>query len=156
MSSLHSVFLHRITAWPRRYLSRHVALHDPLQNIGDAIQRVIAVRKVLEHKRGIVDKEFHRVFLCTSKLAENMDKKLIDPRIVGRQSHRANAPADGPGKYWFYRKNIFIPGLIDRPAEDTVRGLWSKRNVTICVQEFMPLAINATPLCRTMEAADLS
>ena len=130
------------------------ALQDPSQNIGDAIAQVMAVRKALEDERGIADEKFHRLFLSASELAENIGEELTAPRIRGRQTHRANAPADDPEEY--YRKNIFIPFLDHFIDQLKVRfGDENEFPKQARLQELMPGAMNATSLTRIMEAAEL-
>ena len=115
---------------------------------------MIAVRKALENERGIADEEFHRVFLCASKLAEKIGEELTAPRILGRQTNRANAPADGPEEY--YRRNIFIPFLDILIDQLKVRfGDEDDVPKQLRLQELMSVAMNATSLPRIMEAAEL-
>ena len=130
------------------------ALQDPSQNIGDAIARVTAVRKSLEDERGFADEEFHRVFLSASELAEKIGEELTAPRVRGRQTHRANAPADGPEEY--YRRNIFIP-FLDHLIDQLKVRFGDEDGVPkqLRLQELMPVAMNATSLPRIMEAAEM-
>lgn len=128
------------------------ALQDPSQNIGDAIARVMAVRKAFEDERVFADEEFHRVFFSASEMAEKIGEELTAPRNAGRQTHRANAPAEGTEEY--YRRNIFIPFLDHLIYELKVRfGDDVPKQVQL--QELMPAAMNATSLPRIMEAAEL-
>jgi hAT family C-terminal dimerisation region len=128
------------------------ALQDPSQNIGDAIARVMAVRKAFEDERVFADEEFHRVFFSASEMAEKIGEELTAPRNAGRQTHRANAPAEGTEEY--YRRNIFIPFLDHLINELKVRfGDDVPKQVRL--QELMPAAMNATSLPRIMEAAEL-
>ena len=130
------------------------ALQDPSQNIGDAIARIMAVRKALEDERGVADEVFHRVFQSASELADKIGEELTAPRIRGRQTHRANAPADGPEEY--YKRNIFIP-FLDHLIDQLKMRFGDEDNVPkqVRLQELMPIAMTTTSLPRIIEAAEL-
>ena len=86
-------------------LSRH--LQAPNMGISEAFDRIKETQDAIARLRGSFDSEVMDVAMRRS---EEMDVEVRVPRIVGRQRHRANAPADGPRDH--YRRNMWIP-LVD-------------------------------------------
>ena len=50
---------------------------------------------------------YNRCFKYAKDLAALVNAEPIMPRTVGRQRHRASAPADIPYEYWL--RNVYLP-----------------------------------------------
>jgi hypothetical protein len=56
-----------------------------------------------------VDEEFAMIFEEIERRAEEVGVEITVPRVVGRQSHRANTPSSNPQEY--FRRTVMIPLL---------------------------------------------
>ena len=56
-----------------------------------------------------IEEEFHSWFDEIKEFADDLNIPISVPRIISRQVHRANAPADTEESY--YRINVMIPFL---------------------------------------------
>ena len=56
---------------------------------------------------GKMEGHFGRVYEHAARVAEALNVQPSTPRVVGRQIHRTNAPADTPEEH--YRRNVAVP-----------------------------------------------
>ena len=54
-----------------------------------------------------MDEKFAHVYKHAVRVARNVNVDPTMPRVVGRQIHRCNAPADNPEQY--YQRNVAVP-----------------------------------------------
>jgi hypothetical protein len=104
-----------------------VALQSASNDLISAINHVHAVKEQLQNWRDS-DKRFATIFSAAQDLLG--EQKICMPRIVGRQIHRSNVPANTPLQY--YQRSIFLPFL---------DGILSQMSTRFCDHEAIVLRL---------------
>ncbi len=86
-----------------------VKLQKKAKDILSAYDLISDVQMELGLLRTNCDEEFHSWFAEIEAFASRLDIPVSMPRIISRQIHRANVPAESPEVY--YRRNIMMPFL---------------------------------------------
>ena len=74
-----------------------------------AYERVELITEELKNIRNDDVAEFSKMFAVCDKMAQDADKPLSKPRVVGRQTLRSNVEAQNVEEY--FRRSIFLPFL---------------------------------------------
>ncbi|ORU94881.1 MAG: hypothetical protein A6F71_09870 [Cycloclasticus sp. symbiont of Poecilosclerida sp. M] len=86
-----------------------INLQKKVNDILAAYDHVSDVQMEFELLRVNCEEEFHSWFAEIKEFAEKQNTPIRAPRIVSRQVHRDNIPADTPEAY--YRRNLLLPFL---------------------------------------------
>lgn len=85
------------------------SLQERSLDVGDALRNVMLVKSSIEDARGNVDSFHADIHQKVVDMCDNFDIEVKKPRTCGRQTKRANTPAESPEEY--YRRVLTIPFL---------------------------------------------
>lgn len=116
------------------------ALQGKNVDLALAIDMIQNLRKILEQMRENAQTDFAQHFSLAKEFANEMGEEISLPRIVGRQSHRANYAAQTPEDY--YRFSVYIP-FIEHFISQLDDRFLKHKNILIKIENMLPCKITS-------------